>query len=236
MPHTHSLRHSKKNITCFTHSAELLQNDHRVVCVSRQHRGDGAFWGCSGIVALHFPATLQSIDEFAFHQCTGIVELYLPDTLQSIGDSAFQDCTGLASLVLPIGATSIGQGRNYTGAFQGCTSLARVLAPDALARGDMSDPAKVFEGCPVLASGLTPFSAVKPPRRTYWHYTMHAWCTDAAKACVVAVLIAERRVDASAGTRRSRRLGAAPLPSLPHELWLLILEFAPRHELGPPSV
>ena len=108
--------------------------------------------------------------------------------------------------------------------------------PDALVRGEAANPAKVFEGCPVLASGLTPLSAVKLPRRTFWHPTMHAWCTGAAKACVVAVLIAERRVDARAGTRRSRRLGAAPLPSLPHELWLLILNFAPRCELGPPSV
>ena len=67
---------------------------------------------------------------------------------------------------------------------------------------------------------------------------MHAWCTPAAKACVTAVLVAELRVDASAGTRRSRRFGAAaPLPCLPHELWLLILEFVARHELGaaPPA-
>ena len=64
---------------------------------------------------------------------------------------------------------------------------------------------------------------------------MHAWCTAAAKACVLAVLVAELRVDSSAGTRRSRRLHTqGPLPSLPHELWLLILEFVPRRELGAP--
>ena len=86
-----------------------------------------------------------------------------------------------------------------------------------------------FRGCPVLATGLTPHSAVPPLRRTLWHPTMHAWCTDAAKACVVAVLVAELRSD-------RQEEATAPLPLLPHELWLLILEFAPRRELGPPSV
>ena len=73
-------------------------------------------------------------------------------------------------------------------------------------------------------------SAAKPPRRRFWHPTMHAWCTAAGRACVLAVLVAELRVDRQEDHR---------LPSLPHELWLLILEFAPRRELGalpPPAV
>ena len=94
----------------------------------------------------------------------------------------------------------------------------------------MADPANVFKGCPVLTSGLTPLSAVKLPRRRFWHPTMHAWCPAAGKACVLAVLVAELRGDCQEDP---------PLPSLPHELWLLILEFAPRRELGalpPPAV
>ena len=110
-------------------------------------------------------------------------------------------------------------------AFAGCARLARVLAPDALAKGTMADLARVFKGCPALASGLTPLSAVKLPRRRFWHPTMHAWCTAAGKACVLAVLVAEPRVDRQEDQR---------LPSLPHELWLLILEFVPRRELGAP--
>ena len=74
------------------------------------------------------------------------------------------------------------------------------------------------------------FSVVKLPRRRFWHPTMHAWCTAAGRACVVAVLAAEPLLD---------REEDPWLPSLPHELWLLILEFVPRRELGaapPPAV
>ena len=49
----------------------------------------------------------------------------------------------------------------------------------------------------------------------------------AAKVCVLAVLVAGLRVD---------RQEEPWLPSLPHELWLLILEFAPRRELGAPPL
>ena len=54
---------------------------------------------------------------------------------------------------------------------------------------------------------------------------MHAWCIASARVCVLAVLAAELRVDRQEDHR---------LPALPHELWLLIIEFAPRRELGAP--
>ena len=201
--------------------------------------GNGAFESCTGITSLRVPHRVQSIGEFTFNGCSGIADLDLPESLQTISYGAFFNCPGLETLVLPASLTSI-HGSTYGGSFLGCTRLARVLAPDALVKGDMADPADVFGCCPALASGLTPLSAVKLPRRRFWHPTMHAWCTAAGRACVLAVLITELRVDNSAGTRRSRRLHTqASLPSLPHELWLLILEFVPRRELGaspPPAV
>ena len=112
-----------------------------------------SFRGCSGIVDLQLPCTLQAIGGSAFSECEGIVDLHPPGTLQSIGASAFKGCSRIATLVLPEGLTTVAHGDRYSGgAFQGCTNLARVLAPDSLVRGEMADPAKVFEGCPVLAT------------------------------------------------------------------------------------
>ena len=162
---------------------------------------------------------------YAFVGCSGIVDLDLPEGLQTIGLGAFQSCTGLGTLVLPASLVSI-DGGYYGGSFEGCTRLARVLAPDALVKGTMAEPEKVFMDCPALTAGLTPFSAVKMPRRRFWHPTMHAWCTAAGRACVLSVLVAELRVDRQEDPR---------LPSLPHELWLLVLEFLPRRALGLPS-
>ena len=191
--------------------------------------GDGAFAACSGIVDLHLPDTLQSIGNMAFLGCSGIVDLHLPNTLQKIGNGAFRDCRGLTTILLPTGPIDIRDDSPYSnGAFHGCTSLTRVLAPDTLVRGEASDPSKVFEGCPVLTgAGLTPYSAVPLLRRTLWHPTMHALCTLEQHECVVAVLVAELRSD-----RQEEE--TAPLPLLVHDLWLLILEFVPRDQLGRP--
>jgi hypothetical protein len=161
-----------------------------------QFISNSAFRDCTGIVVLHLLAMLQSIHQFAFYGCTGIVDLQLPATLQSIGDQAFRGCTGLVEVQLPDTLQYIGEGTNsrwLTGAFHGCSSLARVLAPGSLVRGEMADPTKIFEGCPVLTTGLTPLSSVRLLRRTLWHPTMHSWCTSGQRMCVLAVLVAELR-------------------------------------------
>ena len=173
---------------------------------------------------VRIPHRVQSIGNWAFAGYSGIVDLDLPEGLQSVGNGAFRNCTSLETIVLTASLTYVGNDGNY-GSFYGCTRLARVLAPDMLVKGGMADPARVFRRCPALASGLMPLSAVKLPRRRFWHPTMHAWCTGAARACVLAILVAELRTDRQEDPR---------LPSLPHELWLLIMEFAPRRELGAP--
>ena len=192
--------------------------------------GNSAFYECDGITRLRLPASLIYIDDYAFSGCSGVKTLHLPDGLKQIGAGAFSGY-GITSLVLPAALSAIpttDEENSDAGAFQNCTHLARVLAPDALVKGGMAAPGIVFKGCPVLATGLTPFSTVKPPRRRFWHPTMHAWCTPAAKACVTTVLVAELRVD------QQDLDYSHTLPALPHELWLRILEFVPRHELGAP--
>ena len=110
-------------------------------------------------------------------------------------DSAFCGCTGLVAMQLPDSLQYIGEGGflGSKGAFEGCTSLARVLAPGSLVRGEMADPTKVFAGCPVLATEMTPLSSVRLLRRTLWHPTMHSWCSQGQHMCVLAVLVAELR-------------------------------------------
>ena len=194
--------------------------------------GANAFEDCTGLRQVHLPDGLRSLGANAFYDCAGITSLALPPGLTSIPDGAFHGCTRIAAVCLPAALTQIGapQGGGFdeeeNGAFGGCTSLARVLAPDRLARGEMAALAVVFADCPVLAAGPTPFSAVPRLRRTLWHPTMHAWCSPGARECVLAVLVAELRADL--------QHGPAALPSLAHELWLLILEFVPRHQLGSP--
>ena len=191
--------------------------------------GNGAFAMCSGIIYLRIPKRVTSLGKVTFTGCSGIVDIELPDGMLFIALSAFYRCTSLETIVLP--ENVIFPKKNalidlLDNSFADCTSLARVLAPDALVKGVMADPAKVFKGCPVLTgAGLTPCSAVPLLRRTLWHPTMHAWCTPGQRACVLAVLVAELRSD-----RQEEE--TAPLPLLVHDLWLLILQFVFRRDLG----
>ena len=104
-------------------------------------------------------------------------------------------------------------------------------------RGELALPVEIFSGCPVLHSGLTPWSAVNVLRRDLWHRTMHAWCPPSAKASVFAVFVAELRMGRRAEqetfscstTCAEREERPRPLPA---ELWLCVLEFVRACDLG----
>ena len=171
--------------------------------------------------ATHVPPGVKYIGKFAYAWCPDIVCLDLSD-VKSIDKGGFSWCVGLTTLVLS------SECEVKEGAFEGCANLVRVLAPDALVNGDMADPAKVFAGCPVLTgAGLTPSSSVPLPLHRFWHPTMHAFCTPGQRACVLAVLFAEWFSD-------HQKEEEGVLPVLAHDLWLRILEFVPRRELGRP--
>ena len=177
-----------------------------------QSIGIATFEDCVGIISLRLPGSLQSIRVYAFAGCSSIVELYLPDTLQSIEGRAFARCSGIVDLYIPDTVRYIGQGNHNNhskfsnGAFHGCTSLSRVLAPDALVQGELADPTKVFAGCPVLATGLTPYSR---PRGFFWHPTVSSLCTSNQRKIVMTLLIVKIRMDILEGKRRDRNRNTA---------------------------
>ena len=189
--------------------------------------GSGAFLDCSGIISLHLPKTLDNIGSYAFQGCSGIGgSLQVPASVKVVGDSAFRGLSIVELLIFPTLDLGIGNNLYRWGSFKGCTKLVRVIAPDGLIQGDNADLTKVFEDCPVLAgTGMTPHSTVPLLRRTFWHPTTHTWCTTSQRACVLALLVAELRSDRQVEE-------TALLPLLVHDLWLLILQFVPRHGFG----
>jgi hypothetical protein len=222
--------------------------------------GDLAFSGCSGIPVLHLPEGLRTIGIRVFDRCTGIVDLRLPTALETIGKCAFSNCLGIQTLHVPDGVQQIDDGAFYRcvgivsiylpetlgiisegavypriysdnyrtwGSFHGCTNVSIVLAPDNLVQGKTANLSKVF-GCPVLSHiGLTSYSSVPLLRRTFWHPTTYQWCTSYQHNCVLTVLVSELRLD-----RQNDAI--AVLPVLAHDLWLLVIQFVPRHTLGRP--
>lgn len=71
-----------------------------------------AFYDCSSLAEIAFPATLTSINKNAFNGCTLLTRVInLENTkVTSIGTYAFQYCSSLAEITLPATLTSIGYG------------------------------------------------------------------------------------------------------------------------------
>lgn len=127
--------------------------------------------GCSDLVSVVFPTSLQQIGEGAFWECISLCEVDLPLGIHSIGDAAFFCCTSLKSVTLPLGISYIGESVFSTctaltdvvlpqdwvklpaGLFTDCTQLLSCVLPDTLSRIEMC----AFQGCKSLDSiGLPP--------------------------------------------------------------------------------
>lgn len=81
--------------------------------------GKFAFYGCSNVVTVHFPA-VTSISDNAFYSCKKLTAADFP-AVKNIGSSAFQSCISLTTADYPA-VTSIGNV-----AFMGCSNLTTLI-------------------------------------------------------------------------------------------------------------
>jgi len=123
--------------------------------------GEIAFWGCSNLVTMEFPASLTSIGNQAFNGCSSLA--YCPKvssgsgtsglldlsstSISTLGTQAFTNCSSLTSLILPSTLTSISDS-----AFTGCSKIASLTLGSATA----SIGASSFSACSSLTSLTLP--------------------------------------------------------------------------------
>lgn len=84
---------------------------------------DGAFLYCSSITSVTIPESITSVCGFSGME--GLVTVHLPDSVISIDPGAFSGCYNLSTINLPNSITSIGNS-----AFSGCTSLSSINIPE----------------------------------------------------------------------------------------------------------
>lgn len=87
--------------------------------------GRYSFACCENLREVHFPTTLQVIEDNAFSSCARLREIRLPEGLQELGPSAFAFCTGLGRIELPSTLQAIGYN-----AFLNCESLLELEIPN----------------------------------------------------------------------------------------------------------
>ena len=84
-----------------------------------------AFYACRYLVAVDFPSTLTTVEDFAFYDSEALAYADLSDTaLTSLGECAFAECDSLLRLDLPSTVTSVGQG-----AVKGCAAIEDMALP-----------------------------------------------------------------------------------------------------------
>ncbi|MDD7314980.1 MAG: leucine-rich repeat protein, partial [Bacilli bacterium] len=82
-----------------------------------------AFNGCTNLIEVNLPNSLQEICEGAFSS-SGITSINIPGSVNTIWSNAFASCNNLTSVTLNKGITSI-----MDGAFSGCTNLTSIILP-----------------------------------------------------------------------------------------------------------
>ena len=65
--------------------------------------GAFAFYGCTGLASIDFPASVTSIGERAFYG-TDLTSVEIPASVTSIGEYAFSECTNLGSVTFAEGS------------------------------------------------------------------------------------------------------------------------------------
>ena len=85
--------------------------------------GMSAFFGYTALTSVTFApeSQLKSIDDYAFYDCSGLTSIEFPASVTSIGPRAFEGCSVLTSIEIPASVTSIS-----AGAFYNCTGLSSV--------------------------------------------------------------------------------------------------------------
>ena len=87
--------------------------------------GEDAFFGCSGLISVTIPNSVESIGNGAFWDCSGLTSVTIPNSVKSIEAWAFRYCSGLTSVTIPNSVTSI---ENY--AFVECSGLTSIVVED----------------------------------------------------------------------------------------------------------
>eukprot|EP00980_Cylindrotheca_fusiformis_P008676 scaffold1858_cov101-Cylindrotheca_fusiformis.AAC.1 len=98
-----------------------------IVCSVSTRLGEGAFFGCRGLICVDLPAGLQMIERRLFSYCESLTTVKIPSSVIAIGSGAFCQCQSLTSVKLPHGLIELGEN-----SFAGCCSIETLRIPSTV--------------------------------------------------------------------------------------------------------
>jgi cytoskeletal protein CcmA (bactofilin family) len=114
------------------------------------------FYGCSNLIKIGLPGSLEEISNFAFFDCKSLKEIDFGECagLRVIGESAFENCSALEKVVFGPSLQRIGEA-----AFSGCTDLREADFSGSKLLAEI--PSHIFLRCENLAKIKLPPAAKK---------------------------------------------------------------------------
>ncbi|MBR4308391.1 MAG: leucine-rich repeat domain-containing protein [Oscillospiraceae bacterium] len=112
-------------ITACSAGVTVVQIPEQINGVQVTTIGEFAFFGCTALSAVSFPAGLTTIERYAFNRCTALTVAELPDSVTSIGAGAFLFCSDLKNVSIPAGVKELGNS-----AFGACSSLKEIVVSE----------------------------------------------------------------------------------------------------------
>jgi hypothetical protein len=211
-----------------------------------------AFRGCSGLVDLHLPDTLTAIGSNAFEGCTNLRCIVLPPALTALDPTVFDQSTiNLRMLVVPF--TVAVEIATIVEAMFGSRVLPNVYFPNVSNLQLVSAPDTVVASLGGAFAEMTTMTDVRAAGRAvggvvehcFWSVTthMHQVCTRDRRACAHTLLLVGARLHSQSApssvlaSDRASHVAVLEavllLPALPDDLWVLVLGWLRRSELGP---
>ena len=157
--------------------------------------------------------------------CGKLQELVIPETIVKLGPHAFKNCTSLVSVAIDGWRMFAPFSRHFAREiFVGADGIRVVDTPNSIVKqlGGVCKDIDKFKALPADIRG-------SKGRLSYffWNASTHgAMCSANAKRSVLSVF------QFAKGLGRVDAAPIAPLPFLPHEMWVHILSFVKRAELG----
>jgi hypothetical protein len=210
-----------------------------------------AFYDCSGLVELHLPKSLTAIGSDTFSKCTNLRCLILPPALISLDATAFNvSKMDLRMLVVASTASadvatvvadmfSLDESEDVD--FPIVANVQLVSAPDVVVASLGGVFAEMSTMTEVRAAGRAVSGRVE---HFFWTVKthLHRVCTCSQRECAHTLLLVGARlysqsapssvIASDQSSQVAAREAVPQLPALPDDLWVLILGWLRRSELG----
>lgn len=215
---------------------------------------NSTFQFCKALTNVHFPPNLKRIEDNAFEGCTSLAHVDLPQSLQFIGDRSFYQCLSLTTVTIPSNCETIGAeafskcewltsvvclNPNCTiwhSAFNNCRHLSFVILPDAIVNAiqNSDNDALFFQGSSLIIADKKT-SVVKMSEKAFKTAFEYRFFTHRSKnllkiekkAALAQIYMIADRIDFEWKNNEN-----AVMPSLPFDMWELILKMIQVWELN----